>query len=213
MKRLLPGLFALFVAVTPLFAQDQLILNGGFESGLTSWTNTHPNLCTLTLEQPGYDNTANAARWYCTADNNNTNKFLTQTGITLQKGKKYDIRFTAYSQGVAPFEGQNGGKDLFLYVTACDNATKSLGIANYRVNITTAWRTFTVRFTAKGFTTPTACAQLRIRSSTFYQIHHLDQVGITQVALSAADASDDPKLIEGPALEIEPQLYLPAISN
>lgn len=201
------ALLLFFTSFLPASAQEQLIANGGFENGITSWTNTRPDKCSeFTIISPGYAGNY-AARWTCLYSNDA--RWLTSNPFTLTKGQWYRIRIIAYSTGFAGYNGSAGGEELALSVVPCNNYAQSSGIKRQKLNLTTKWKVFTVRFKA----TKNNCSQLAIAASGHYQTYNIDNVGLALDTVSAAGVNEGEVITIEEIEEQSPTLYLPVVSK
>jgi hypothetical protein len=93
----------------------------------------------------------------------------------------------------------NTGHDLSIYLHRNSAPYTNYGVNNFRVNLTTAWKTFTIEFTSKGFAAPTSDTRLRFWLTALAKpgdVYWLDEVSLVKVTPTAA-AADAPLLATG----------------
>lgn len=116
------------------------IVNGGFEENMTAWsfyTNTSGR---AEVKSPGFDGSSNAAQISIYSVGSNVQFF--QSGIPLEPNTEYDLTFAAKS---------NTGRNFRLYMAKHGSPYTNYGLNNHEVDLTSVWKTYTVRFTTANF--------------------------------------------------------------
>jgi hypothetical protein len=119
-----------------------LIRNPGFEQGITNWSfysNASGNSVNAATD-PAYECGA-FARVNLSKTGNNIQFF--QTGLAIQNGTAYRLRFSART---------NGTRNIAVYLHLHQSPHTNLGLAASPVTLTTNWQTFDIPFTATGTT-------------------------------------------------------------
>jgi len=133
--------------VTGTGTGQNLLQNGGFESGTNNWyfyTNADGSFTTGT---PAYSGTSSAIVSIVTTGDNMQ---LHQTGFDLQAGASYQLQFTVKA---------NASRTVGVLVHR-NSAYEDFGV-DATVNVGTSWSTQTINFTASGFSGQTSDTRLR----------------------------------------------------
>lgn len=115
-----------------------LIKNSGFELGTISWNFYTNGKGSFSVGIPSYTG-VKSAKINLTAIGNNMQVY--QTGISLEPNTKYRLSFAAYSS-----IGHDMNIRLFKH-----GSPYTAYAPDFKVNLGTAWKTFTTEFTSKGF--------------------------------------------------------------
>lgn len=117
---------------------SNLLQNGGFDTDLSSWTfytNGSGNAKTAFASNNGSGNAALIA-----LNTIGSNIQLLQSDIPLEPDTDYILSFAAYS---------NSGHDFRISLGKHDSPYTNYGLNRERVDLTTGWKTFSVRFTTR----------------------------------------------------------------
>lgn len=125
-----------------------VLVNGNFENGKQGWTAKIASFTTGAPAQAG-----SAAAQLKTTKKSGRAQFF-QSNIPLQAGAKYVLTFWAKAPS---------GKDLDISLYKQSSASKSYGLKNKKVNLTSSWKQFTISFTASGFNGSVNDGRLRFR--------------------------------------------------
>jgi hypothetical protein len=117
-----------------------LLANGTFENGTSSWTFYTSGAGSYSTVSPGSSGAGNAMMISISTEG--TNVQLYQAGIALQANTSYQLSFDAYS---------NTGHNMELSLGQHGSPYTNYGLANRAFDLTTAWQTFSVTFTTTGF--------------------------------------------------------------
>ena len=127
---------------------SNLISNGGFESGMASWTfYTNGTGSAITSGFPYEGN--NAA--LVTTSTTGTNIQLLQSGLRLEPNTSYQLSFAAYS---------STGNDLRVSLAKNGSPYTNYGINRTRADLTSTWNTFTINFTTENFSSTVSDGRL-----------------------------------------------------
>ena len=118
--------------------QPNLISNGGFESGTTSWQLYASGGGMFTTPSPGFEGN-NAAKLDITSSGSNIQFY--QIGVTLEANTRYRLSFAAYS---------NTGHDVTIRLFQHISPYTSYA-PDFTPNLGTSWSTFTTEFTSPSF--------------------------------------------------------------
>jgi hypothetical protein len=163
------------------------LVNPSFEAGTAPWLFYTNAQGSFTTAGPGFAGNA-AARLEIAKVGSNMQFY--QANFTLEPATGYRLQFAAKF---------STGHDLSVYLQRNSSPYTNYGVNNFRVNLTTAWKTFTIEFTSKGFTAATSDTRLRFwlanlaKASDSYWI---DEVSLVKV-ISTATAADAPLLATG----------------
>ncbi len=142
-----------------------VLVNGNFENGKQGWTAKIATFNTGTPAQTG-----SAAAQLKTTKKSGRAQFY-QSNITLQSGATYELTFWAKAPS---------GKDLDVSLYKQSKASKSYGLKNKKVNLTSNWQKFTITFTASGFNGTANDGRLRFRMPKGQNIEFsIDNVSLT----------------------------------
>jgi hypothetical protein len=125
-----------------------LVANGEFGAGTSPWTFFTNGSGSFTVGPPGFLD-ANASQVAITTVGSNTQ--MSQSGISLEPGVDYKLRFAAYST-----TGHHMSVSLLMDGAPFTN----YGIDNWEVPLTTSWSVFSTTFTTTNFSTPVSDARL-----------------------------------------------------
>lgn len=131
------------------YGQTNVLLNGSFESGTTSWAFYTDGAGTFSSVTPGFDGSRAGRVSITTAG---TNVQLYQLNVPLDPNTPYRLRFSGYS---------NTGRDLSVSLLKNVSPYTNYGLNGVVANLTTGWQTFTMEFTTTGFSTPVTDARFR----------------------------------------------------
>lgn len=149
-----------------------LVANGGFEAGTTSWNFYTDGAGTFSSVSPGNVG-ARAGRIAITNQGNNVQLF--QSGISLTSGMQYRLRFKAFS---------NTGHDVSAWMNKHVAPNTAYGLSNAVFNLTNSWQDFSVVFTASGFAGTVNDARLRFWLApydAFGDLYFFDEVVLEQL--------------------------------
>ena len=120
-------------AVLTVSTTVNILDNGNFESGTTSWTFYTSGTGTFNVQPPGFEGN-NAAM--LALSSTGTNIQLFQNGITLETNTRYRLSFAAYST-----TGHDVTVMLFQHVSPY-----TAYMPDFEANLGTSWQTFTTEF-------------------------------------------------------------------
>ncbi|CAG0957191.1 Serine-aspartate repeat-containing protein D [Methanosarcinales archaeon] len=120
--------------------QPNLVSNGGFESGTTSWSFYTNGAWTYSAAPPGYDGTGSALKIAFTTIGTNMQTY--QTGRTLEPNTRYRLSFAGYS---------TVGHDVTVNLIKDVSPYTNYGLSK-TFNLNNSWQSFTTEFTTSGFT-------------------------------------------------------------
>lgn len=137
------------LSVNPAPPSFSLLQNPDFESGTAPWTFYTNGSGNFMSAAPGFTGSS-SGRVSISAQG--TNVQLSQSGFILEANITYSLTFNAYS---------NTGHDLALSVLKNNSPYTGYGLSNRVINLTTSWQTYTVQFTATGFSGTTTDTRFR----------------------------------------------------
>jgi hypothetical protein len=158
--------------LTPTTERRNVISNPGFERGVWAWKFYTDGQGALSNDSPGYQGVA-AGR--VDIDEAGRNVQLYQAGFPLDPATRYRLQFAARS---------STEHDLAVYLHQDSSPYVNYRLRNFRVNLTDAWKLFTVEFTTAGFTSPTTDTRLRFWLAPFDangDVYWLDQISLKRV--------------------------------
>ncbi len=158
--------------------EGDIISNGGFESGMESWSFYSNGSGSAVASDPGYDGSSAAL---VTIDSVGTNVQLMQTGLQLEPDTNYQLTFAAYS---------NTGHDLRITLAKHVSPYTNYGLNKAKPNLTTSWQTFTLNFTTENFSSTVADGRLYFWFADDAQSG--DQFLLDQVRLAKVVSVDPP---------------------
>ena len=153
-------------------AFDSLLSNPDFESGTSSWSFFSNGSGSFNAGSPAYqcDKAANL-----TLTRMGSNVQFYQSGFPLRENGRYRLTFAAYS---------SSGNDMRLYVQRHGSPYAAFGLSGETVNLTTSWQTYTVEFTASGFSGTTTDTRLRFwfpGKASNGDIYYIDAVALQEI--------------------------------
>jgi hypothetical protein len=164
------------------------VRNNDFENGTQDWSLAlGTGTGSLLAVSPGFSGST-AAQVNITSVSNNMQ--LYQQGITLGALSYYKLTFSAYS---------STGHDLAVSVLQHGAPFTNYGLAGRKFPMSTGWRTRTVYFTTKNFTSTVTDARLQFAFQSYAAAgdrYWLD--GVTLQRVSSVPAPASPKLV-GPS--------------
>jgi hypothetical protein len=125
----------------PLRVNTNVLRNNGFELGTYAWSleKTAPSAGSFTTVTPGAVGTKAAKVTITTVG---SNIYLKQAGFPFVSTGQYRLTFRAKS---------STGRDMTVGVQKDASPFTCYGLMGHRVNLTTAWATYSVTFNANGF--------------------------------------------------------------
>ncbi len=129
-----------FADYTTLRIRQNLVQNSGFESGSANWYFWTNGTGSFSTVSPGAIGTKAGK---VTVTTLGSSVQLKQSGISLVSGSQYSLSFRAKS---------SSGRDMLVGVQKSGSPWTCYGLMGHRVNLSTTWGTFAVRFYADGFT-------------------------------------------------------------
>ncbi|MBK1879617.1 carbohydrate binding domain-containing protein [Pelagicoccus mobilis] len=151
---------------------SNVLKNGDFENDLSSWSFYTNGSGYAKTTFSSYNGTGNAA--LIALNSLGTNIQLLQSGVPLEPNTEYVLTFAAYS---------NSGRDLEVALTKHVSPYSNYGLKITSVDLTTEWKTFTVKFTTKNFTSSVKDGRLYFwfaddaRAGDWY---YIDQVNLSK---------------------------------
>ena len=166
----------------------QAVRNNDFESGTQDWTLAMGSGSgSLATANPGFSGSSAAQVTISSVSNNMQ---LYQQGITLAASSYYKLTFSAYS---------SSGHDLSVGVLQHVAPFTNYGMPGRKFPMSTGWRTRTVYFQTKNFTSTVSDARLQFAFQPYAASgdrYWLD--GVTLQRVSSVPAPTSPKLV-GPS--------------
>ncbi len=117
---------------------DNVLKNGGFESGMDDWRFYSNSKCDATIVQSAGSGSAVEVAIHRVGSNIQ----LYQNGITLKPNTAYQLSFSAYS---------NVGRDLSVSLNKHSTPFTNYGLQNVQIDLGKDWDTYTVTFTTRNF--------------------------------------------------------------
>lgn len=157
---------------------SDVIENGGFESGKSSWAFYSNGSDSFTTTNDSFAGT-NSAQISIGSGGNNIQLF--QKGIELQPNAKYRLTFAAYS---------NTGTDFKVSLQRHDSPYNNYGLSKKQVSLGTEWKNFTIDFTTQGFSNPVSNGRLFFWFADLEEpgdVFYLDNVELKQLTGSTLD--------------------------
>jgi lysophospholipase L1-like esterase len=177
----------LAVSDSALPVGDNLVVNPGFEEGTEDWTFHTETSGAFHTEVAGYESPRAGT---ITIGSPASNIQLYQTGFPLVAGKQYRLSFQAYS---------NSGRNLSVTVQRHSSPYTVLGLSLTEFDISSTWQSFSIEFTATGFTETTSDTRLRFWFAPYAQTG--DQYFIDNVTLEELSAGDRPTITIHPVTQ------------
>lgn len=133
---------------TPTEPEENALLNGGFEDGLSGWTFFTSGVGDAAVSSPSYtgDNAA-----VLTISSTASNIQLYQNDLSLLPNTRYVLTFAAYS---------NTGSDLRVSLNRHTSPYTNYGLSRERVDLGTEWKVYTLSFTTQLFDTEVSDGRL-----------------------------------------------------
>jgi hypothetical protein len=153
--------------------------NGEFESGTAPWVFYTNGSGTFDNNVPG---PSSAHAGHVTIGSVGTNMQLYLTPITLESGVLYRLSFKAYS---------SSGNDFLVAIHQHDAPYTSYGLPYQRIDLGNAWSSYSVEFTASGFSGTATDGRLRIWFVGYAVAgdqYYLDDVILEKVVSTGAPA-------------------------
>ncbi len=180
---------ALFIHATS--HSQSLVSNPGFENGTASWVFYTSGGGTFSTEVQSGNRVG-----VVSISRAGSNIQLYQSGLVLESNKRYRLTFLAYS---------NTGHDVSLYVQKHGPPYTSYGLDGAVADLTTTWTSFSMEFTATGFSGTRNDGRLRIwlastavKNDKFY----FDDVILTKITSDPPAITTQPvgvSVVEGQA--------------
>ena len=152
------------------------VVNPGFESGTAPWAFYSDGAASFAADGAGAGS-AHAAHIAITVQGSNVQ--LYQAGISLEANVQYTISFKAYS---------NTGHDLSVVVAKHTTPFTNYGLRGQRFDLTTSWNTYSVQFTASGFSGIVTDARLRFwlaNDDVSGDVYYIDDVALNKTVTGA----------------------------
>ncbi|MBI5472803.1 MAG: carbohydrate binding domain-containing protein, partial [Ignavibacteriae bacterium] len=176
----------LALSMTRAALGQSLITNSGFESGTSSWNFYSNSSAAFAADAAGNSSPRSG---HVTINSQGSNVQLFQTEFLLEEDAQYTLTFAAYS---------NTGRDFSVSVQKHTSPYSMYGLADQTFNLGTSWQTFSVQFTASGFSGTTSDTRLRIWFAPFDVAG--DQYFIDDVVLTKAGSNGSaPAIASQPA--------------
>ena len=175
-----------------------LMANGDFAAGTTGWSFYSNGSASFSAVNGPCGQAAQVS-----ISSTGSNIQLYQSGISLQAGVQYVLRFDAKS---------DNGQDMAIYLHKHGSPYNSYGLYGQVANLTSNWQTFEYIFTASGFSGTTGDGRLRLWFSGKTGTFQLDDVSITPVGVAAASVGREASSALWQAQQ-PGRLYLPAVAN
>jgi hypothetical protein len=156
-------------------ATANLLVNGTFENGTTSWTFYTNGAGSYATVSPGSSGAGNALQVSISTEGTNVQLF--QAGVTVQANTSYQLSFDAYS---------NTGHNVEVSLGQHGAPYTNYGLLNRPVDLTTGWQNFSVTFTTSGFTGSVSDARLMFWLAPYDAAG--DRYGLDNIVLATAPA-------------------------
>ncbi len=163
-----------------------LLVNGGFESGTSSWNFNTNGAGAFTAVTPG---NVGAKAGQVSITTAGTTVQLYQYGISLTAGNSYRLSFKAFS---------TTGHDVQASVMKHTSPFTPYGLNGHVFNLTNAWASYTVDFVASGFGGTTNDIRLRFWLSPYDAAGDVYQFDDVKLELLPA-----PALASAPMVEVQ----------
>ncbi len=178
-------------------SNPNVVLDGGFEAGLGSWsfyTNGSGDADTIT---PGYLEQF-SARIHLVAGGSNIQ--LYQNDIHLLPDTRYRVSFAAYS---------NSGRDLRLSLSKHSSPYSNYGMSRERFDLGTEWQSFSFEFTTQGFASLVEDGRLYFwfaSDGRAGDIFYIDDVSLSPVDETGGGDTDAPSAPTNVSASLETDL-------
>ncbi len=167
----------------PPATENNAASNGGFESGMSSWTFFTSGSGSAIPTKPGYTGSGAAL---IQIDSRASNIQLYQNDLRLEPNTEYQLTFAAYS---------NTGHDLRVSLSKHSSPYTNYGINRERLDLTTQWQTFSVIFTTQNFKSHVDDGRLYFwlgNDARAGDLYFLDQIVLSQVSAPDLEAPNAP---------------------
>jgi hypothetical protein len=186
----LAAVIAMSAGATSAASAQNVVLNSGFESGTTPWIFYTNGQGAYSRSAPGAAG-AYAARVGIVTQGSNVQ--LYQPRLTLEPNTQYTLTFKAYS---------NTGHNVAVSVLKHGSPYTNSGLSNKVFDVTTAWQTFSVQFTTKGFTGSVSDARLMLALGSYDangDVYFFDDVTLSKVSTSNPTTPTAPSISSNPS--------------
>ena len=183
----LAAMIAMSAGATSVASAQNVVLNSGFESGTTPWVFYTNGQGSYSRSTPGAAGSY-AARIGIVTQGSNVQ--LYQPRLVLEPNTQYTLTFRAYS---------NTGHDVAVSVLKHGSPYTNYGLSSRVFNLTTAWQTFSVQFTTRGFTANVSDARLMLALHSYDangDVYFFDDVTLSKETTSGATV---PTITSNPA--------------
>lgn len=173
----------------PSSPEENVVANGGFESGISSWSFYTNGTGSAAVSSPGYLGTGSAA--VISINTAGTNTQLFQNGISLAPNTDYRLTFAAYS---------SSGRDLRVSLSKHSSPYTNYGINRERMYLTAGWQIFTIDFTTSGFGSPVSNGRLYFwfaSDAKAGDVYHIDQISLATIDNSIPPDEEAPSAPSG----------------
>lgn len=157
---------------TTVSMQPNLVSNGGFESGTTSWSFYTNGAWTYSAAPPGYDGTGNALKIAFTTVGTNMQTY--QTGRTLEPNTRYRLSFAGYS---------TAGHDVTVNLLKDVSPYTNYGLSK-TFNLNSSWQSFITEFNTSGFSGTVKDGRIRFWFVSFAakgETYYFDDIRLEKV--------------------------------
>ncbi|MEM7129269.1 MAG: carbohydrate binding domain-containing protein [Chloroflexota bacterium] len=192
---------------TPPTSGNNLLADGGFEDGSSSWKFNAGDSSTFTVSAPG-SNSGQAGHVAIVGGSNNIQ--LYQKGLTIKPNTDYVLTFDGYS---------SSGTDLRVELLNHKSPYTNYGL-HQTLNLGTDWQQHQIAFTTDNFGGTVNNARFRFWLGGHSQagdLYHVDNVVLTEVTASAASVAQDiatPSTVEAQQGRRPSQfLYMPLMTQ
>ncbi len=159
-------------------AQSNVLANGGFESGTSSWSWYSSGTATFDAPSPGYAGSYKAR--VQTGSSMGSNVQLYQYGMSIKADTIYTLSFAAYA---------SAGGSVLVQLLKHTSPYTNYGLYE-EVALTSGWQTYQFTFTTSGFSGTTTDVRFRFWFADFASDY--ETVGLDEVSLVKAVAVNPP---------------------
>jgi lysophospholipase L1-like esterase len=160
-------------------ALANILSNGGFESGTSSWNFYTNGSGTFATTAGGTQGTTQAKIAIVTEG---TNVQLNQTGVTLATDTEYQLSFDAYS---------SSGHDLTVSLAKNVSPYTNYGLMGAEFNLGTSWQHFSITFTTWGLGSTVTDGRLMFWLAPYDaagDVYYIDNIVLAKTSGSASTA-------------------------
>ncbi|MDQ8198908.1 carbohydrate binding domain-containing protein [Pelagicoccus enzymogenes] len=178
-------------------SNPNVVLDGGFEGGLGSWSFYTNGSGDADTSSPGYLG-QNAARIHLITGGSNIQ--LYQNDIHLLPDTRYRVSFAAYS---------SSGRDLRLSLSKHSSPYSNYGMSRELFDLGTEWQSFSFEFTTLGFAAPVEDGRLFFwfaSDGRAGDTYYIDNVSLSPINESGGGDAENPSAPSNVSVSLEANL-------